>query len=325
MDVNCLEKNIIIDECKELIDLSIFLNAIDDGSIIAMGLIPYIGFVIKEAKKWIGSSNSFIMSGKYNYYITQLRLKNKYYTSDTKCNFDNQKKSLTEAINIEKDYYSAELNNVGVYLINEEYIGNTILYSDYLRIFRDTKKGLYESSEDILDLSIKMGGALCEIINLLEGKKYEFATSNIPLSEIKSEDMILDTCFFYKGDINKQVCFNILCSIDFILYVLTKICSVESTLLFRAKYLSIYHAVQDLKELKIFPNIESSLINKKFRNDMAHYGLFKYYDNTIYANLPFYGIVEERFGKSFYEMIPVLNNTMEIIQKTIKKELGLKI
>jgi hypothetical protein len=53
MDVNCLEKNIIIDECKELIDLSIFLNAIDDGSIIAMGLIPYIGFVIKEAKKWI--------------------------------------------------------------------------------------------------------------------------------------------------------------------------------------------------------------------------------------------------------------------------------
>lgn len=309
-----IAKTIIVNECKELIDVMRMCSK-DDAAVLSLGLIPYIALVINESLKWCKNCNIKIpeLSDKENYVIKRLRVKCKFYLGDTEYSFDEQKKRLEEAVMIEKYYYknqswlakqlykSGIIKDVGTYMSNGRHIGNTILYSDYFESFRDKHKSVYESGQEIYNFSVSLGKILQSIIVVLDGgKRYECKNEQLHLKAHKHKDYFLDNCFFYSGNIDKLMSFNILCSINFIMNFLANILIDDSSLLFRIKYLTLYHATENLKQLNVSEIDDNVFLKRNFRNAMAHYGLFKALEeNKIIKDVKMFGIIESNFNMSF--------------------------
>ncbi len=336
--VQNIAKRIIISECKELIDVMVRTPK-DDAALLSLGLIPYIALVINESLKWCGNCKIKIpeLSNEEKFVIKRLRAKCKFYTSDAKYSFDEHKKRLKEAIMIEKNYYRNQswlakqlykcgiIKDVGAYLLNGRYIGNTILYSDYFESFKDKQKSVYESKQEIYNFSVSLGRILQSIIITLDGKRYECKNDYMNLSkEHNYKDYFLDNCFFYSGDLDKMMLFNILCSINFITDYLDRILADNSSLLFRIKYLTLYHALESLEELISLKIDDNAFLKRDFRNSMAHYGLFKALkENNIIENVKMFGLIESNFNISFQDMIKLMNHKLKVIQCNLEKEFNL--
>lgn len=332
-----IAKTIIVAECKELID-TISMVPKDDLAVLSLGLIPYISLVINESLKWCNKCNIRILklSDEENYVIKRLRVKCKFHTGDTEYSFDEQKKRLEEAIMIEKYYYenqswlakqlykSGIIKDVGTYMSNERYIGNTILYSDYFEPFRDTQKSIYESGQKIFDFSVNIGKIIQSIIVTLDGKPYKCKNEHVYFKAHTYKDYFLNNCFFYSGNIDKLMLFNILCSINFIMNYLTNILDENSSLLFRIKYLTLYHATENLKQLKFFEINDNVLLKRNFRNVMAHYGIFKALEESnVIKDVMMFGLIESNFNMSFQEIVHLIDEELRIIQYNLEKEFNL--
>ncbi|MBU3171141.1 hypothetical protein [Clostridium estertheticum] len=331
--VQNVAKTIIIDECKELIHV---INIIPKNSaaMLSLGLIPYIALVVNESLKWCENCKVVIpkLSDEQNYIIKRLRVKCKFYTGDNKYSLIEQRKRLEEVVMIEKHYFENQswlakqlykygiIKDAGTYLWDGIYIGNTILYSDYFEPFRNIQKNIYESSHEIYNFSVTIGKTLQSIIAILDGNLYECKNEHIHLKEPKSKDYFLNNCFFYSGDIDKMMLFNILCSINFIINYLSNLLTNASTLLFRIKYLTLYHVTEDLKQLDFTEIADNVLFKRDFRNVMAHYGLFKVLSkNKIIDSAKMFGLIESNFDMSFQDMVDLMDDNLRIIQYNLEK------
>ncbi|MCB2301044.1 hypothetical protein [Clostridium tagluense] len=331
--VQNVAKTIIIDECKELIN-TINIIPKDSVAIVSLGLTPYIALVVNESLEWCEKCKIAIpkLSDKENHVIKRLRVKCKFYTGDNNYSLIEQKKRLEEAVIIEKHYFEnqswlakrlykyGKVKDVGTYLWNGRYIGNTILYSDYFEPFRDKLKSVYGSGNEIYNFSKTVGSVLQSIIVKLDGNRYECKNEHMHIKEHNEKDYFLNKCFFYSGNIDKLILFNILCSINFIMDYLSYILTNDSTLLFRIKYLALYHATEDLKQLN-FAKIDDNVFFKRdFRNVMAHYGLFRaLQENKIIEQVKMFGLIESNFDISFQDMVYLMDDKLRMIKYNLEK------
>lgn len=327
-----LARSIIINELNEIYSvILILINDRENSDVLFLGLMPYISLVINEAANWCENSNNKIDSRTSEFFdlIRYLRTKNKFYTSDKYYTLVEQKERLGEIIGIEKTYFynknikmikknnEYEYNDVGTYKINNLYIGNNILYSDYYRPLGENKDGEYlgihSSGSEIFKFARWVPSAIYEIFLKISDEPIKNIQTSVKKNfKVIDQDFRLDKCFFYGGRIDKTILFNMLCSINYVSNIMDKILSKNSTLLFRIKYLIIYHILKDLKELNVISSYDSKFDNRIFRNSMAHYGLAKSLNiENINENISLFGLVENNLFISFGEMMDVMNENIK--------------
>ena len=109
---------------------------------------------------------------------------------------------------------------------------------------------------------------------------------------------------------------HLLCSLNFVRYVLNKLLSVDNIWLLRAKYITLYYVIKSVKvfasqstipAIKALQNSETeSLLNGTFRSCMMHYAfinkeMYSIEDKYLDLSKPFWGLAETCFNGISYE------------------------
>ncbi|WP_139264328.1 hypothetical protein [Clostridium magnum] len=239
-----------------------------------------------------------------------------------------------------------KLYDFGTYNIQNEFIGNTILNSWYMSEFLDIKSiGSEETNRDVMMLSRSMGIILGTICNeyLLEKRVYVM-NSQI---NVKDKDFLLssnDTKIF-NNKYDKYISlllFNIICSINFVLYFLGKIVPQNNQFYFRVKYNCCYYAVSSLQklveyskqnvsvntgvedyiiEVEELEKIKASIGGSNLRNCIAHYKISEkdISEKEILKDVPFYGLIEKYCKKDYYSLDKELQVHLENISYLLEK------
>lgn len=322
------------------------------ASIFILGLLPYQSILsdgilaegvldhsdIKEV------NDIFIKEKNCVKIIGKVRAKFKLYSE----------KSIQNNLNILKSIHSdwVELMNkdifmttdFGTFIISNEFIGNNILYSWYLNEFLSIKSiDSEQSAKDVKLFGESMGKILKFVCNKYSIQKKKAILN--PKIQIKDKDFLLEQSktIIFNNKYDKYVSillFNILCSINFVLYFLGKIVRKNNEFYFRIKYNCCYYAISSLLKLAnhsenntIQTGVENHIPDKEklekliasiggsgLRNCMAHYKISKndIKENEILRSVPFYGLIEKYTSKDYYS----LNKEIEDNLKNISLLLG---
>lgn len=232
--------------------------------------------------------------------------------------------------------------NLGIYFTEDrKVIGNTQLIANTLSL-----NGVYgrERSEKSQMLGYYLRRIICRASDVLAG----FATApcielldSMPVFYYKDMNTNREWDSIFSASVDKDAnlfMLHILCSINYVKYVLEPLFPNENVWLFRIKYITVYHAYMGMKRLKatmennqtsmavlieslgsILENGEG-LFTSKFRNCMMHYnlekdGVFAISDDNFNEKKLFYGLIEECFQgesyESYYAKISCLGSQIE--------------
>lgn len=215
--------------------------------------------------------------------------------------------------------------NLGMYFTDDmKIIGNTQLIANTLNMNELSQK---ERGEKAYNLGYHLGSI---IGGVSRGLASTISTPRIQLNEnmptFYYDDINTNKNNFFNPTFGKDISLfmlHVLCSINFIKYVLEPLFSGKNVWMLRIKYIVIYHTYLGMGRLKAY--IENNragmidlidsidvllqngdgLFTSKFRNCMMHYNLenngeFAISDVNFDENKLFYGLIEECFkGESY--------------------------
>lgn len=283
-----------------------------------LGGLLYISTVINGAIEWCEKANINVHSFIDTELIAKLRTKAKLYSSDKRIPLDKQKKLMSLIVNTEKQYWldsQAEnrwpcpdflIPDVGSYLVNGHYIGNTLEYAYEFSPLNPNRLPILKAiggktKEDALiyHVAIQIGQTMHSLSDSL-GIHKDKKTSNAEMAIIINDyDFRMSNHTFFKKE-NAIYAFNLLCRVNFILEMLLPL-NKNGFLSFRMMYITFYHLKFDLENLGLKEiHYNMPYRNKLFRNAMAHYSLFgKLSTAEIIYDVTGYGLFEKFFEESF--------------------------
>jgi hypothetical protein len=252
------------------------LNGKIDSNFVSMS-VPYIGIFADGAKQWgqkVGL-DTLVFTPEEKSYYGAIRAQNKLFDLKYQDFYELLWKKF-----IESDQYFSNIckpiaqklklyDNFGVDVCSNHFCGNTILCSIYTPIF-----DYYTSvGEKIKQLSV-VAGQLCAAYGGNRNSQVHF---NEEMNFSHADYNFFSHCPIKGTDFNTFCLFSILCSVNYLLLFVDKFFVEDSPSKLRFAYVQYYYLVNQVAEIneKLSTNFEISnrLVNDRFRNCMAHYGL----------------------------------------------------
>jgi hypothetical protein len=324
----------------------------DFAPIFSLGIMPYYAMCIDGILKFFEDKNyNIIFNNNYEYrkVLEKIRCKTKMYNNKINKNSNivnnihkNQNNIFRKML---KFKFLEKFNfyyDFGTYIVSNKFVGNTFMYNWYLNEISNIKTNKVENS--IFCFSKAMGELLsCVYSEFLYSKQLYVPIKKIDKIHITNRDFNLNkiktSIFNNKYDKSVTILiFNILCSINFVQYLLNQILPEKNLLQFRIRYTCYYYAVSSLKALIRFSeqnqNIKtgvenyevqihklSQLENGKFRNFILHY---KISENDLKANeiiidVPFYGLIEKYTGTDYLSINKEISNKLKQLSILLEK------
>ena len=315
--------------------------------IVALGVLPYIALFCASVEDYC----------HYNGLEVQLQNKSDYKVSDVrnKLKLFSEKYAKTQKLVLTTDGIQdtsfrnklrfgilAKLNwyyNLGVFFNSEgKMIGNT-QYMFYM--FQDKKflnKNIYAEQVKLLGADLgTVVASVCEgLKNYLPEYKVKVSTKTFDIY-FQDYNTNKDILFFPASKSNKDislVILHLLCSINFLRYVLCEIVEPQNIWLLRIKYITIYYIYRSLEKLNgtqflsgkfdYLLNENRNIINGDFRSCMMHYGfankdIFSIKDEYMDYMCPFFGLIESCFdGAGYNELNRDLDKAMIMISDCLE-------
>ena len=265
---------------------------------------PYIGLFVDGAEKWcskVGLEAPKVSEVEELYY-TYLRQSHKLYDlsySEYKSFLMSRFKECdTHFYNIRGlkecilGYY-----NVGVDLCNEKFVGNTVLCSMYtpVDIWNNTDAGPW-----VRDISV-IAGKLAAFFGCKEYGPYRI---NDCIHVGYKDYHFYKNCPIKRTTALGFVLFSLLCSVNYAIEFIENVFVDEIPQKFKFAYLQYYYLVTFIEEINSIYGIDlylnDSLINRQFRNCLAHYGLGQYLsESELKTNDPLMGLTLRAFNKDY--------------------------
>ena len=345
---NGMSLNLILNDANTIKIVYENIQNEDFASVFFMGIIPYISIWIDSTSEFFKQMNIEIYTTEDKELVKEIRSKIKMYNEKIKKNVEKSNliyefhNSLFKSTSKYKFIRILNLyDDFGTYLSNNKYIGNTYLYNWYYGCSRKKEIG---NMDIIREKSYKIGEILGSTLQIL-GEFFDKDSKKILLDnklEISYKDYNLSnrSSKIFNNTYDKDITlilFNILCSINFVLYFLNNILPKDNFLYFRIKYNCYYYSMYSLNKIIDYNKInkydsytleskinklkiEDRIVRNRFRNCMSHYQVTNYdlEEDEILLDVPFYGLIEKYFGKDFnslnreiYEKLTELSNILE--------------
>ena len=264
--------------------------------------LPYLGVITDGINKWgekVGFKGPNFNEEEREFYA-DVRNKHKLFDLNLNDYLNVMNKKFEESDNY---FYKIRgplefYYNVGVDVYRNRICGNTVLCSMYLpyQPFSDESSGPW-----LMKMAIKAGEIAsfygCKMMPLINYDKRNLASTkdfhffkNCPL-KIKNELGFL--------------LFNIVCSINYVIEFIEKFFIEEIPQKLKFAYLQYYYLTEFVREinlkycLKI--KVDNSLMHRKFRNCIAHYGLGAFMsEKDIIENDVLKGLTHKAFGEDYF-------------------------
>lgn len=223
-----------------------------------------------------------------------------------------------------KSIFNLLVYNLGVYKYNNKFIGNTFLNRYYFRNL--IGMDIYDNnqlSQCLMEMSSAIGSLLITGFNRSINN-----IDNIINIKFESDDyeVYKDRKTLFKQGYNKElmlILFNVLCDINFLIYVIGNITDNEDEFYFKLKFISYYNTIRFLKDIHNYAlnkKIEigsNNYINNililesiikypdigKLKNILQHYEIKEsdISEEELILEAPFYGLIEKYTDKSYKE------------------------
>lgn len=295
--------------------------------IITLCILPYVSLFCIAVKEYYESCNAgFAISNESPFQVPDIRSKLKLF-SDSYSRLEKQilkvdaiqdgefkNRICFPMFGCQRQYY-----NIGVFFDSDgRIIGNT-QYIYYM--FQDKKlsKGVI-SEKGAKELGVALGTVVASVCaglrDFLPDCKANIMNKQYTML-FQDYNTNKDFNFFPSNKDNKELSLrtlHLLCSVNFIRFVLNEIVPLENIWNFRAKYITMYYAYKSLEKIQeqhfniaIQGILDSNrdLIDSSFRSYMMHYGFANKGSSIIkekYIDLekPFFGLIESCFNGMEY-------------------------
>ena len=354
-------ENSVSNEIEKIIEIRII--QVDAESILSlikterdpifyMGSIPYYALFVKECQNYIGE---VFVKEPYASKIKDIRNFIKVYGE----RFGKTKKRIEKVDDNQNELYKSQLKfdfmkdwnvhlNIGTYWTSDKHlIGNTQMFADYLDI-----KNPFD--ENCKNTQLEFGEQLGSFISSVG---YRFSQMITPPEIVRNQSGVQ---IGYYCDLNTNIenklffdvqnktlnlfYLNLLCSLNFIKYLLRPLFNDENIWLFRIEYVVAYYTYKsfqrlkshcdydkklklDLQEFMDELNQYSVIFKSIFRNCMMHYKL-ESQGVLVMENIekPFFGIVETCYGNSmnYYLLLNKLRNLIDKMSSFLEDKLNLE-
>lgn len=328
---------------EDLIEMKKAFNMCSDATkgYFMLGGILYFATIISGAIKWCKKANIKVQSFISKDLVDKLRTKVKLYSSDNVISLAKQKELMSDIITIEKQYWvdlqaksgrwcpEFMIPDVGSYLVNGHYIGNTLEYAYEYSPLNPEKKPILEAiggetREESLAyiIAVQMGQTMHSLYDAIGSQQSIKLEQNEETIVTKEHDFRMSNYAFFEDD-EAIFAFNLLCRVNYLLEMLLPL-NKNGLLSFRMMYITFYHLKFDLDNLGLTSiHYNMPYINRHFRNAMAHYSLFdKISDEEIIEDVIGFGLFEKYFEEPFgvvnKAVINELRKTRDSLEKYVK-------
>lgn len=306
-----------------------------------LGGLLYIATIISGANEWCKKAGIDFHSVINKELVAKLRAKVKLYSSDDVIPLVKQKEMMFSIVAVEKQYWldmqaksgrwcpECMIPDVGAYLVNNHYIGNTLEYAYEYSPLNPERKPILEAiggeiREESLAyiIAVQMGQTMHCLYDALRCQREVKSEQAKEIIETKEYDFRMSNHSFFENE-NAIFAFNLLCRVNYLLEMLLPL-NKNGLLSFRMMYITFYHLKFDLDNLGLSSiHYAMPYRDRYFRNAMAHYSLFGKLSTTeIIDNVPGYGLFEKYFGVPFevvsQALIDELRKTRESLEKYVK-------
>ena len=285
-------------------------------------LLPYIGIFAHGSEMWGKKVNLDIpiFNEKERQFYTNVRQSHKL--------FEMNYTKLKEKINLhykKADYYfqphkklfsktTDKYYNVGYDICNEKYCGNTILIDTYLPDFKfGTNPIIYKR------ISIIVG----QLVNKYMCGKKEIYNYDVNLNSSMFDFNFSDNKIFVDNSIETFSYFTILCAINFIIEFIDKLFIDEIPQKLKYSYILYYYLCGLVDEINIVDGtkfvIDNTLVDSRFRNCIAHYGLGQIMtSNDIIEDDLFGGLTNKIFNMNYLEVKNFVYEQLQNLEQQIE-------
>lgn len=326
-------KKMLIQDIEDIVEVILNIDK-EERPIFMSAVIPYICLIINEGYNWCSKAKIQLPMLKSKDIIENIRAKGKLFGNDKYLSFDNQIGSIDKIIEMEHEYYKSLakpyaldcfIYDIGTYWKDQFCVGNTIQYSyDLFSISKDGKL-IYRYRNEIFNFSSEIGSACQDIYRAITGKNYK---SNNNVSVKTKELRNVDFKFKNKFKNTRNIIIHcLICRINFILYYFKEQCRENSLLYLRISYVTFYSLKNDMEALGIIEDkIFDEYYNSKFRNIMAHYGLYnKITNDEIIQNVIGYGIIEKYFNCDYSNIVKIIEEKLLLLKQLLENEFLLDV
>lgn len=287
---------------------------------------PYIGLFADGAEQWchkLGLDAPRFNDVEKEYY-SALRQSHKIFAKS----YDDFMSALTNKFDASDEHFFAirglheilfGYDNVGVDLCGQEFCGNTILCALYTPVntLDDNDVGPW-----IRNISV-VSGKLAAFFECTHYPPYEYNKT----LKVKYKDYhFYQNCPIKVKTSFGFLLFSILCSINFVIQFIDKVFVEEIPQKFKFAYLQYYYLCDFIKELNMANDthfhIDESLINREFRNCLAHYGLGQYLsEDEVRPDDVLKGLTNKAFSMDYAEAKATLYEYLRDLVGQIKSEI----
>lgn len=287
-----------------------------DNNYVCMSL-PYIGLFADGAEQWCRKVGLNVprFSSEEKVYYSYLRTSIKALERG----YEDYLGSLIEMLQKSDEYFKGirvpvqeEYFNIGMDLFMSKYCGNTILCASYnpFECFQE------EVGPRIRDISVVAG----RIAASLECDRFAPYRHSDEKAIYRDYHFYLNSPLKFNNDIGFLL-FCIMCSVNYAIVFIENFYLDEIPQKFKFAYLQYYYLCGFIPQIKEMAGIDiemdTSLMNRDFRNCLAHYGLGQYMkENEIINGDVLYGLTNKAFGKNYAETKRALYN---ILKQTVNQ------
>ena len=287
-----------------------------DDNYVCMSL-PYIGLFADGAEQWCRKVGMNVprFSQEEKEYYSYLRASIKALERG----YDDYISSLSSMLQKSDEYFKGirltgqeAYFNIGADLFMGKYCGNTILCASYNK---------YDCFEDevgprLRDISVVAG----KIAAALECDRFAPYRHSDEKAIFRDYHFFLNSPLRLNNDIGLLL-FSIMCAVNYAIVFIENFYVDEIPQKFKFAYLQYYYLCEFIPQVNeqagIDIEIDTSLMNRDFRNCLAHYGLGQFMkESDIINNDVLYGLTNKAFGKNYSETKKCLYN---ILQHTIEQ------
>lgn len=308
----------------------------EHDSIFGMGIIPYYALFVQSCQDCLHKEGS----------ISELVKSCRNYIKVFEGGFSKSKRRVSSVDKIQNMRFQSMLRfrfmkswnihyNLGIYWTNNKHmIGNTQMYADYLGLANFSNDS---AAEKLYELGYEIG-------------KY-VASVNTAFGQFKEPSIIertnnkVEIQYYYDLNTNKKnliflnnskdlslFYLNLVCSINFVRYILEPLFLSDNNWLFRVEYIVTYYTYRALERLSNYCennndiivdrdalmsvlDLDFAIFDSKLRSSMMHYGIK---DEGVISleniDNPLYGMIETCFGgmsfKSYYSNLRKLEDRL---------------
>lgn len=358
-----ISKQLILEDTESALHIFYTILNKNYAPVFWLQSIPYFSFLCESILNFYDINNIEEIEIKDNNIkkiISSMRIKTKLY-SERK---SKPKKSIEELEKIHLNFYNyfkelyanvniilkligiSKLYDFGTYRISDKYIGNIYLNYWYLDKILDIQEiGSQNSKKNIILFSEGLGKVLrfvCEKENI---SIKSFTLDNKINIEYKDFLLINKITKIFNDKYDKYstlLLFNILSSVNFIIYFLGKILPKDNKLYFRAKFICYYSSISSLEKLINYTNSNKNIntgienyidrieelkcLKDSFREDSTLRNCLFHYkiqencisEKELIFNVPFYGLIEKYTNTDYYTFNQSLDDNLKKISSMLE-------